>query len=134
MKFLHSMIRVKDIEASLKFYVDFMGLKVSKVSELEDCKLYFLEDEFGNRALELTANFETPEKYELGDCFGHLAFGVKDLEEFAKRMEEFGYSWLWEPFILNRVNEPNKKTKIAFIKDPDGVEIELIEKSNAWFS
>ena len=65
MKFLHSMIRVKDIEASLKFYVDFMGLKVSKVSELEDCKLYFLEDEFGNRALELTANFETPEKYEL---------------------------------------------------------------------
>ena len=45
MKFLHSMIRVKNIEASLKFYVDFMGLKVSKVSELEDCKLYFLEDE-----------------------------------------------------------------------------------------
>ena len=44
-----------------------------------------MEDEFGNRALELTANFETPEKYELGDCFGHLAFGVKDLEEFAKK-------------------------------------------------
>ncbi len=131
MKFLHGMIRVKDIEKSLRFYQDFLGLKLAKVSELEDCKLYFLEDDFGHRAIELTANFETPEKYELGECFGHFAFGVKSLDEIGTKLKEFGYEWLWEPFVLNRVNEPNKKTKIAFICDPDGVEIELIEKENA---
>lgn len=129
MKFLHGMIRVKDIEKSLKFYCDFLNLKVGKITELEDCKLYFLEDEDGNRAIELTSNFDTPaEGYQLGNCFGHFAFGTPDLDEITKKMEKFGYEWKYEPFVLNRVNEPDKKTKIAFIEDPDGVEIELIEK------
>lgn len=129
MKFLHGMVRVKDIEASLRFYVDFLGLEVAKISELEDCKLYFLKDEDGRAAIELTANFETPEGgYDIGSGFGHFALSAPSLDEIGVRLDKFGYEWLYEPFILNRVDQPDKKTRIAFIKDPDGYEIELIEK------
>lgn len=132
MKFAHGMIRVKNIQKSLEFYRDFMGLSVVKITELEDCKLYFLEDEDGNRAIELTANFDSPKNgYEVGNCFGHFAFIVENLDEITDKLSKFDYKWLYEPFVLNRIDEPEKKTKIAFIKDPDGVEIELIEKSNA---
>ena len=129
MKFLHTMIRVKDIKASLRFYVDFLGLELAETSELEDCTLYYLKDEDGLAAIELTINSKVSENgYNLGDGFGHIALCAPDLDKIGTRLKEFGYEWLWEPFILNRVNEPERKTKIAFIKDPDGYEIELIEK------
>ncbi len=129
MKFLHTMVRAKDIKASLRFYVDFLGLEVDKISELEDCKLYFLKDEDGFAAIELTENFETPEGgYSVGSGFGHIALLAPNLDDVGTKLEKFGYEWLFEPFILNRIDEPDRKTKIAFIKDPDGYEIELIEK------
>ena len=69
-------------------------------------------------------NDETPEQgYENGNCFGHFAFSVKSLDEFTEKINKLGYEYLYEPFDLN-----GKGTKIAFIKDPDGNEIELIEK------
>ena len=124
MKFLHTMIRVKDINKSLDFYTKLLNMKLDKKKNLEDCELYFLSDEEGTAQIELTFNNETPKNgYELGTGFGHLAFSVKSLEEFTEKLNGLGYEYLYEPFDLN-----GKGTKIAFVKDPDGYEIELIEK------
>lgn len=124
MKFLHSMIRVKDINASLKFYTELLNMNLDKQKRLDDCELYFLNDESGNVQIELTYNDETPRGgYKNGNAFGHFAFSCESLDEFTKKLHSLGYEYLYEPFDLN-----NKGTKIAFIKDPDGNEIELIEK------
>ena len=124
MKFLHSMIRVKDINASLKFYTELLNMNLDKQKRLDDCELYFLNDESGNVQIELTYNDETPrDGYKNGSAFGHFAFSCESLDEFTKKLHSLGYEYLYEPFDLN-----NKGTKIAFIKDPDGNEIELIEK------
>lgn len=124
MKFLHTMIRVKDIDASIKFYTQLLNMKLDKKKRLDDCYLYFLTDEEGVAQIELTHNDDTPENgYEIGTGFGHFAFSVKSLDEFTQKMNDLGYEYLYEPFDLN-----NKGTKIAFVKDPDGYEIELIEK------
>jgi lactoylglutathione lyase len=124
MKLLHTMIRVKNAEKSLEFYTKLLNMTLDKKKRLDDCYLYFLTDEDGTTQLELTENDETPEGgYELGTGFGHLAFSVKSLDEFTEKIKRLGYEYLYEPFDLN-----GKGTKIAFIKDPDGNEIELIEK------
>lgn len=124
MNFLHSMIRVKDIDASLKFYTELLNMKIDKQKRLDDCELYFLNDEGNNAQIELTYNDETPKDgYKNGNAFGHFAFSCESLDEFTKKLHSLGYEYLYEPFDLN-----NKGTKIAFIKDPDGNEIELIEK------
>jgi len=124
MKFLHTMIRVKDIDASLKFYTEVLNMKLDKKKRLDDCWLYFLTDEDNTAQIELTYNDETPENgYEIGTAFGHFAFSVESLEQFTEKLHKLGYEYLYEPFDLN-----GKGTKIAFVTDPDGYEIELIEK------
>lgn len=126
MKFLHTMVRVKDIEKSLAFYTDVLNMKLDHKKRLEDCWLYFLTDEENTCQIELTYNDETPEGgYELGSGFGHFAFSVESLDEFSEKINKLGYSYLYPPFDLN-----GKGSKIAFINDPDGYEIELIEKVN----
>lgn len=118
------MIRVKDIEASLKFYQEVLDMKFNHKKRLEDCWLYFLNDKENTCQIELTYNDETPsEGYHLGDGFGHFAFQVKSLDDFTEKIKKLGYEYLYAPFDLN-----GKGSKIAFIKDPDGYEIELIEK------
>ncbi len=126
MKFLHTMVRVKDIEKSLAFYTDVLNMKLEHKKRLEDCWLYFLSDEENTCQIELTYNDETPENgYDLGSGFGHFAFSVDSLDEFTQKINKLGYSYLYPPFDLN-----GKGSKIAFIADPDGYEIELIEKVN----
>ncbi|MBP3821618.1 VOC family protein [bacterium] len=121
---LHTMIRVKDVEKSLNFYTKLFDMKLSEKRRLEDCWLYFLTDKESGQQIELTYNDNTPKDgYEIGSGFGHFAFGVKSLEEFTKRLKSNGYEYLYEPFDLT-----GKGSMIAFIKDPDGYEIELIEK------
>lgn len=123
MKFLHTMIRVKDLQKSLDFYQNLLNMTFVKKKRLDDCELYFLEDEENTAQIELTFNDDTPENgYTNGNAFGHFAFSVDSLDEFTKKMNELGYEYLWEPF------EIFTGTKIAFVKDPDGNEIELIEK------
>lgn len=124
MKFCHVMIRVKDAKKSLKFYETLFEMKVVKEMELEDCRLFFLSDEKSNVEIELTQNFETPANgYENGSAFGHFAFCVENFEKFEEKMQTLGLKWLYEPFMLEKYS-----MKIAFLKDPDGNEIEIIEE------
>ncbi|MBQ4122204.1 VOC family protein [bacterium] len=124
MKLLHAMIRVKDIEKSLDFYTKLLDMEVTQKRRLDDCWLYFLENKESGFQIELTYNDEMPENgYDLGTGFGHFAFGVDSLEKFTNKLNELNYEYLYEPFDLN-----GKGSFIAFVKDPDGYEIELIEK------
>lgn len=124
MKYLHTMVRVKDIEKSLEFYGELIGLKLVSEKRLDDCTLYFLSDEIGEVQIELTYNDKTPEEgYKLGTGFGHFAFQVDSMDEVTKKLKEMGYKYLYEPFQLSAVG-----STIAFVKDPDGYEIEFIEK------
>lgn len=122
MKFSHTMIRVKDIEKSLNFYTELIGLKVSRTMDLDDCRLHFLTDGVSDVEIELTENFETPQDgYTSGEQFGHFAFEAKSLDEFSAKLKDFGLEYLYEPF------EIKPGLKIAFVQDPDGREIEIIE-------
>lgn len=124
MKILHAMIRVKDIDASMKFYTELLGLKKTHEIKLDDCLLHFLKGEDSDFEIELTENFEIPQEgYKNGNAFGHFALETKDMNEFSRKMEELGYTYLYEPFVM-----PEANSKIAFVKDPDGNEIEIIEK------
>ena len=124
MALLHTMIRVKDVEKSLDFYHKLFDMELDKKKRLDDCWLYFLKDKETGTQIELTYNDETPENgYNIGTGFGHFAFSVKSMDEFTQKLESNGYSYLYEPFDLT-----GKGSKIAFIKDPDGYEVEIIEK------
>ena len=125
MKFLHSMIRVTNIDASLKFYTELLEMHIESKNRLDDCWLYFLSDKNNTCQIELTYNDENPDKYDIGNGFGHFAFQVESLNKFTEKMNKLGYQYLYEPFDLN-----GKGSMIAFIKDPDGYEIELIESVN----
>lgn len=124
MKILHAMIRVKNIEESMKFYTELFELKKTHEIKLEDCLLHFLKDKDGDFEIELTENFETPENgYENGNAFGHFAFETPNMDKFTEKMNKLGYTYLYEPWIMEEA-----QSKIAFVKDPDGNEIEIIEK------
>ena len=132
MKYLHSMIRTKDVNASLKFYQELLGLKLLRKSRLEDCTLYFLAQYEGAPEIELTDNDQVPpEGYKNGNAFGHFAFECEDMDAFVKKVQEMGYELMYgEPFNLDLKNEDGSITvkRIAFIKDPDGNEVEIIYK------
>ena len=124
MKFLHAMIRVSNLEKSLKFYKEILGFDIVKELRLDDCTLYYLGcKESGDFQIELTANDEQVDNYENGNAFGHFAFAANDLKEVEQKMKNLGIDWLYEPYELDKIN-----SKIAFLKDPDGNEIEIIEK------
>ena len=124
MKFLHSMIRVKNLEKSLDFYTKVLDMNIDSKMRLDDCWLYFLSDSEKTCQIELTYNDDIPQNgYETGTGFGHFAFSVESLDNFTKKLETLGYNYLYPPFDLN-----GKGSMIAFLQDPDGYEIELIEK------
>lgn len=126
MKFLHSMVRVRDIKKSLEFYEKLIGLKLASEKRLDDCTLYFLTDNEGDVQIELTYNDATPENgYDIGSGFGHFAFKVDSMDELTLKLKEMGYDYLHEPFQLSAVG-----SIISFVKDPDGYEIEFIQKNN----
>jgi len=124
MKFLHTMVRITDVKKSLAFYQELLELNLSRTMELKSATLYFLQDETGCCEIELTHNHELPEGgYSHGGYFGHFAFATDNMDEFTKKLKKFGLDYIRVPFMITE-----KGPKIAFITDPDGYTIELIEK------
>ena len=132
MKYLHSMIRVNDIEKSLKFYSELLGQKLQSKKDLDDCTLYFLAEYEGAPEIELTDNWEKPdEPYKNGETFGHFAFSWDDMDAFVKKATDLGVELLYgSPFNLDLKKEDGtvEVKRISFVKDPDGNEIEIIYK------
>ncbi|MDR1167535.1 MAG: VOC family protein [Heliobacteriaceae bacterium] len=122
MRFLHVMIRVKDIEKSLRFYTELLDMNMTYTVELDDATLYYLSDEDGQTQIELTYNHEKPVEYSHGSGYGHFAFGTKSMSDFTKKLYGMGYNYSCEPFYMQQID-----SQIAFIKDPDGYQVEIIE-------
>ncbi|MBO0334994.1 lactoylglutathione lyase [Sneathiella sp. CAU 1612] len=126
-RMLHTMIRVKDLDKSLDFYVNNLEMKVLRKSDFPGGKftLAFVGygDEKENTVIELTHNWDQEEPYDLGNGFGHLALGVQDIYGICEKLEAKGVK-------IPRPPGPMKHgtSVIAFIEDPDGYKIELIEK------
>lgn len=126
--YLHTMLRVGNLERSIHFYTCFLGMKELRRTEVPDGKftLVFVGygDEKNNTVLELTYNWGV-EQYEIGTAFGHLALGVPDIYVACDRLRAAGVKITREP-------GPVKfgPTVIAFIEDPDGYKIELIERKS----
>ncbi|GAA0819902.1 VOC family protein [Colwellia sp. D2M02] len=123
MKFLHAMVRVKDLDASLDFYINKLGLIETKRSEYPDGKftLVYLATEIGAPEVELTYNWDSAEEYPTGRSFGHLAFQVDDIYQLCQKLQDEGV-------VINR---PPRCGYMAFIKSPDGISIELLQKGGA---
>ena len=128
-KYLHTMIRVKDLDKSLDFYTRLLGMQELRKKDFPtgDCTLAFVGygDEVNNTVIELTHNWGQEEPYDLGNGFGHLALGVKDIYATCEKLANEGVS-------IPRPPGPMKHggSVIAFIEDPDGYKIELIEKKD----
>ena len=128
MQFLHTMIRVGNLERSIQFYTEDLGMKLLRQKDYPGGRftLAFVGygDEKDNTVVELTHNWDT-EEYDLGSGFGHLAFGVEDIYATCDQMREKGLNITREPGPMK-----HGKTVIAFVEDPDGYKIELIETSS----
>ncbi len=126
-RLLHTMIRVRDLEKSIDFYTRHLGMSVLRRTDYPDGKftLVFVGygDEKESTVIELTHNWDQKEPYALGDGFGHLAIGVPDIYATCEAMEKEGVP-------IPRAPGPMKHgtTVIAFIEDPDGYKVELIER------
>jgi len=126
-RMLHMMIRVKDLDKSINFYVDNLEMKLLRKTDFPGGKftLAFVGygDEKDTTVVELTHNWDQAEPYDLGNGFGHLALGVKDIYGICEKLKAQGV-------IIPRPAGPMKhgKSIIAFIKDPDGYMIELVER------
>ncbi len=128
-KYLHTMIRVKNLDKSLDFYTRLLGMQELRKKDFPtgDFTLAFVGygDEVNNTVIELTHNWGQEEPYDLGNGFGHLALGVKDIYATCEKLANEGVS-------IPRPPGPMKHggSVIAFIEDPDGYKIELIEKKD----
>ncbi len=128
MRMLHTMLRVGNLERSLRFYCDVLGMKLLRKHDFAGGKftLAFVGygDEASHTVLELTHNWDT-EKYDLGNAYGHVALGVEDIYAACKDLKAKGAKVVREPGPM-----AHGSTHIAFIEDPDGYKVELIQLGN----
>jgi len=126
-RLLHTMIRVFDLDKSIDFYTRLMGMKLIRKREVPPGKytLAFVGygDEDSSAVIELTYNWDQKEPYAIGSGFGHLAIGVKDAYALCDRLAAEGVKIPRKPGPLQ-----HGTTVIAFIEDPDGYKIELIQR------
>lgn len=123
MKYLHTMIRVADLDRALDFFVNKLGMHEVRRSVNESARYtnVFLAGEEGDLPLELTYNWDENEPYPTGRFFGHLAYAVDNIYEYCEDLQKKG-------IIINR---PPRDGKMAFIKAPDGQSIEILQKGDA---
>ncbi|MGZ9074174.1 MAG: lactoylglutathione lyase [Burkholderiaceae bacterium] len=128
MRMLHTMLRVGDMQRSIDFYTKSMGMQLLRTTDRPDQKysLAFVgyDDESRQAVIELTYNYGVP-SYELGSGFGHIAVGVDDIHGTCERVKAAGA-------LVTREPGPVKggTTVIAFVQDPDGYKIELIQRAD----
>ena len=130
MRYLHTMIRVTDVDRSLDFFCDKLGMKEVRRHESEQGRFTLIvlaasEDEAAGRdskapLVELTWNWD-PEEYKGGRNFGHLAYEVDDIYATCQRLMDKGVT----------INRPPRDGYMAFVKSPDGISIELLQKGEA---
>ena len=124
-RLLHTMLRVKDFQESLRFYCDTLGMQVLDRFDVESRRATGLFIGYGNyrqsALLELTQKWDV-DGYSHGDAFGHVAIGVPDLRAMVRRIEDAGYVVTDQPKVLMQGGP-----MVAFAKDPDGFAVELIQ-------
>jgi len=123
MRYLHTMVRVTDIDASLKFYRDGLGLEELRRSENEKGRytLIFLAPPGQPDAqVELTYNWD-PEVYTGGRNFGHLAYAVHNIYDFCQHLSDMGVT----------INRPPRDGSMAFVRSPDNISIEILQEGSA---
>ncbi|OYQ63104.1 lactoylglutathione lyase [Pseudanabaena sp. SR411] len=125
MRVLHTMVRVGDLERSLDFYSNVLGMKILRRKDYPDGRftLAFVGygDESSNAVIELTHNWDT-KAYEIGTGYGHIALGMENIYTACEAIREKGGKITREPGPMK-----HGTTEIAFVEDPDGYKIELIQ-------
>ena len=123
MKYLHSMVRVRDLDASLRFYCDGLGLKEVRRMENTAGKytlVFLAADESPDAEIELTYNWDPEPEYGSSRNFGHLAFRVADIYATCARLLAMGYT----------INRPPRDGHMAFVRSPDLISVELLQDGN----
>jgi lactoylglutathione lyase len=123
MKYLHTMVRVTDLDASLKFYCEALGLRELSRKEVPQGRftLVFLAAPGDDSAqVELTYNWD-PESYSGGRNFGHVAYAVDDIYATCQRLKDHGVT----------INRPPRDGRMAFIRSPDNISVELLQRGEA---
>ncbi|MBZ6377747.1 lactoylglutathione lyase [Pacificimonas flava] len=122
MKYLHTMVRVSDLDASIRFY-ELLGLEEQRRVDVDAGRftLVFLAAPGDEEAqVELTYNWD-PEEYSGGRNFGHLAYAVDDIYEKCRELQDGGVT----------INRPPRDGRMAFVRSPDGISVELLQKGDA---
>lgn len=128
MKYLHTMLGVNQLEESIKFYTEALGLKVISKDDYPEGEFTLVFLSYGTTkndpCIELTYNYGR-HAYTIGDAFGHIALGTDDIRATCEKVRTLGYKVVREPGPMK-----HGTTVIAFIEDPSGYKIELIEKQS----
>ncbi len=121
-KMLHTCIRVMNLEESLKFYRDALGLVETRRKDFPEYKftLVYLSDKADGYEIELTYNYDPEKPYEIGNGFSHTAIGVSDLEGMREKHKSLGYE------VTDLKGLPGEKPRYYFVTDPDGYKVEVI--------
>ncbi|WP_115016066.1 lactoylglutathione lyase [Synechococcus sp. UW140] len=128
MRMLHTMLRVGDLERSLSFYTDVLGMQLLRRKDYPSGRFTLAFVGYGpesdNTVLELTHNWDT-DQYALGEGYGHIALGVEDIYGTCRMIADRGGRVVREPGPMK-----HGSTVIAFVEDPDGYKVELIQLSS----
>ena len=124
-KIIHTMIRVLDLDRSIDFYGHAFGLQVSHRLDFEDFALVYLRNDENDMELELTLNKGQKAPYSHGDGYGHIAFCVDDLAAEQGRFQQAGIE---TTDLVEFAPDGNLLARFFFVNDPDGYEIELLER------
>ncbi len=122
MKFLHTMIRVKDLDQSIDFFTNKLGLVETRRKDFEQGRftLVFLATAPGETEIELTYNWDQTDDYTVGNNFGHLAFSVENIYDYCQMLMDKGITIL----------RPPRDGRMAFIRTPDQISIELLQQGD----
>ncbi len=128
-KAIHSMVRVLDLERSLRFYEQAFGLKLAERRDFDDFTLAYLRNDEADFELELTWNRDQQEPYSHGSGYGHLAVCVDDLDAEHRRLRDLGIP---SRDIVQMEHGGEALARFFFVEDPDGYKIEVIQRAGRY--